>query len=164
MVAEQRAQNLSKGLMLAFGGVVLAAVITFLFMTGGETDLAQQSDDAAPAGLAFDGLGEPGDINEAGFDAHAGHDHSAVVARPHYSDDYGLTQLRGEVPPIIQQNFQLPDDSEVIHVIVQTEGVWEFEGLYPDGERFWKIIDLNRNLIYDGGSETLAEAFPRVFN
>jgi len=163
LIAEQRAQNLSKGLMFAFGAIVFGAVVTFLVMSGGDGEVAQESGDA-PASLAFDGLGEPGDINDPNFDPHAGHDHAAVVARPHYSDDYGLTQLRGDVPVIIQQNFQLPDDSQVIHVIVQTEGVWEFEGLYPDGERFWKIIDLNQSLIYDGGSEPLAEAFPRVFN
>lgn len=149
--------------MLAFGAVVLAAIVAFLLMSGGDGDLAVEGDGAVPTSLAFDGLTDATDINSPDFDPHAGHDHGSVVSRPHYSDDYSLTKLGGEIPIIIQQNLQLPDDSAVIHVIVQTEGVWEFEGLYPDGERFWKIVDLNRGLIYDGGAEAGAEAFPQQF-
>jgi len=149
--------------MLAFGAVVLAAIVTFVLMSGSDGELSADGTEPIPESLAFDGLGAA-DINATDFDPHAGHDHGAVVTRPHYSDDYGLTKLGGDVPVVIQQNLQLPDDSEVIHVIVQTEGVWEFEGVYPDGEQFWKIVDLNRGLIYDGGAETLAEPFPRTFS
>ena len=93
-------------------------------------------------------------------EGHEGHDHGNLVAVGNESDDLVPADLGGPVPDVIKENLMLPAGAEVVHVLVNEEGVWQFEGSLADGSTFWKIVDLNRGLVFDAGDARNALPFP----
>lgn len=134
----------------ALFGVLAIGLVGYIAAPSGDGSLPQ-IDPNAPEVLAF-------------ADGHGDHDHSDLRAVPHRETEGGpnmvLLGLGGPVPDVIKENFRMPEGSEVEHVVVAEDGVWQFEGNLPDGSVFWKIIDLNRGLIFNAGETTAAVPFP----
>ena len=126
--------------------MIAIGLVGYVAATAGDGGLPE-IDPNAPEVLAF-------------ADGHGDHDHSDLRAVPHGDEGMVLLELGGPVPDVIKQNFRMPEGSEVEHVVVAEDGVWQFEGRLPDGSLFWKIIDLNRGLIFNAGETTSAVPFP----
>lgn len=142
--AERQAEHRWRA--VALFGFIAIGLVGYVAATSGSDDRPLLDADS-PEVLAF-------------TDGHAGHDHSNVRAVPHNGSDLALLELGGPVPQVIKDNFRMPEGSEVEHVVVAEDGVWQFEGQLPDGATFWKVIDLNRGLIFNAGETTSAVPFP----
>jgi len=142
--AERQAEHRFR--TIALFGVIAIGLVGYVAATSGGDDLPA-IDANAPEVLAY-------------AEGHGDHDHGDLRAVPHHDEDLVLMELGGPVPDVIKENFRLPEGSEVVHVVVAEDGVWQFEGKLPDGSTFWKIIDLNRGLIFNAGETTAAVPFP----
>lgn len=131
---------------MALVGIIAIAIAGYVAASAG-TDAAVIDPDS-PEVLAFAEQG------------HEGHDHGQLRVVAHGGDDFELAELGGPVPDVIKENMLLPVGAEVVHVIVAEDGVWQFEGNLADGSQFWKIVDLNRGLIFNAGEATSAVPFP----
>lgn len=131
---------------MALAGMIAIGVVGYVVASPGDT--GPVIDANSPEVLAFAAEG------------HDGHDHSDLKPVAHDGDELELANLGGPVPDVIKDNFKLPPSAEVVHVIVAEEGVWQFEGTLADGSQFWKIVDLNRGLVFNAGEMTSALPFP----
>lgn len=130
---------------MALFGVIAVGIAGYVATTGGGDVVT--IDPNSPELLAF-------------AEGHEGHDHGDLVVVGNDADDLVLAELGGPVPDVIKENFRLPVGAEIVHVIVAEEGVWQFEGTLADGTTFWKVVDLNRSLVFDAGAATNALPFP----